>query len=101
MKISKPQIILSIFLLSCACAIAQTTSGSVEIVGNLNIKDDPDTASVKEGNLRVGGSLVVSDSPEADAYATGKNSIAAGPWGKAIGDGSIAISVGESDYWSA
>ena len=85
--------------------LANAQSGNVEILGNLSIKDNPDTgtelAPVTEGNLRVAGSLLLSGDTTGNSYATGKNSIAIGNGGRAIGDGSIALSMSESAYWAA
>ena len=53
-------IIISASLLSAA-ALAAQTSPSIEIEGNLAVKDNPSTETIAEGNVSIAGSLVISE----------------------------------------
>ena len=81
--------ILSLFSVASFVS-AQTSMSSMDILGNLRILDDPNTTPV-EGNVRITGSLVLSDGADAQVFATGRNSIAGGYRGRSYGDYSIAI----------
>ena len=77
---------------------------AVTIEGNLIVADNPltgtENAPIKEGNLKINGSLVVSDVIDSQAVASGRNSIAAGQWVRAYGNASVAIGISYSEGYS-
>ena len=83
---------------------AQNTPTTINLEGNLYVTDDPLTGTavdpIKEGNLRINGSLIISDGTEVQAVASGKNSIAAGKWVRAFGDGSIAMGTTSNEFYA-
>jgi Hep_Hag. len=102
----KPSILISMTSIFFGALFlnAQSTPTTINLEGNLYIKDDLLTGTgndpVKEGNLRINGSLVISDGTEVQAVASGKNSIAAGKWVRAFGDGSIAIGTTSNEFYA-
>ena len=106
MNMKKPSVLISVtsIFFGVLSLNAQSASTTINLEGNLYIMDDPLTGTelnpVKEGNLRINGSLIISDVAEAQAVASGRNSIAVGKWVRAFGDGSIAIGMSGNEGYS-